>query len=360
MSSSIYKYIDIDSSYRNRNKYPKQSDFVIPVTYVSQQSSNVNNAQDPVSLAYPFDSGNTQAGSTTTNIVLSAVSSNIQNYYANAYLGLQNEYAMITSYDSVTKIATTSTAFTVAPPINTPYTLRYELPIFTSTIGVGSTQLSVNLGVSATSIDNFYTGKFIYLTSGTNSGESRLIVSYNGTTKNAMLVTNLPFVPLLGDTFEILQYSKDNYTPMLYNSTLGFNNAVCYSIELLYVTIPNQITKNSPGGPLDSYPYFYVALYNEGNNHSDSILFSNNSNARMALFRCPMPLTLSTELFFTLKDSKCIQVVKFKPDSDLRFKILLPNGEPINFQQNDTVSPALPNPKLQISASFSIRRIVTD
>jgi hypothetical protein len=87
------------------------------------------------------------------------------------------------------------------------------------------------------------------------------------------------------------------------------------------------------------------------------VLYSNNPNEQGALFRVPLGLNLRTETFFTLKDSKCIQTVKFKPDQPLHFRLTLPSGDPVIFATADNPLPQNVNPLLQISCAFAIRRI---
>ena len=79
---NIFKYIDIDSTRRNRISYPNPSNFVVQYTN-SSAGNNAFNSLDPVTNAYPYESGTTSALSTTTDIVLANTSSNIQNFYIN-------------------------------------------------------------------------------------------------------------------------------------------------------------------------------------------------------------------------------------------------------------------------------------
>lgn len=359
--SSIYKYINVDSTYRNRKLYPNPADFVMPVSYTGNLLSDPFQAADPIIDAYPTEIAFTQAGSTDIDIVLSATSSTIQNFYINKYLQIGNEYRIITNYDPATKIATVSVAFSAAPAALTKYYIRGGLPTFSGTVGAtGNTFANVNLGLTASSSSGTYRGQYLSMTSGTADTETSLIVSYSGDTKIAGITPSFSSEPVAGDTFDILGFSRDNFAPLTYWGTRGFNNPVCYSMELLYLMVPNQILKSGYGGTLDKYPYFILKVSNVEMQYSDHILYSNNPNERNAMFRVPMPLTLRSESFFILRDSKCIEVVKFKPDQSLKFQLLLPSGQPIIFKTDDNVSPEAPNPFLQISASFAIRRIVPD
>lgn len=357
MSSSIYKYVDLCSTYRSRSQYPNPANFVVPVEFGPGNALNVFQAKDPVSNAFPTVVSTTQAGSTTTAIVLNASSSPIDDFYVGDYLQIGTEYRIITSYVAATQTATVQTAFSVAPAGVTQYYIRQAIPVYSSTLAAGSTQNLVNLGIGALNRDSFYVGMFIYFRSGANIGVSSPIAQYNGTTLVATLGKPLPFLPAAGDAYDILPYSYDSYCPLIYSGTIGFNQPVCYSIELLYLTIPNQPIKSGYGGNLNNYPFLYLYLFNEGNMHADKVLYTNNPNAQSCLFKIPLGLNLRTETFFTLKDAKMINVCKFKLDQPIRFQLVLPNGEPIIFATADNMSPAPPNPLLQISGVFAYRRI---
>jgi hypothetical protein len=356
--SSIYKYLDLVSQSRNRNIYPNSSDFVAVISYGG--ATNVNQALDPISNSYPSVVSNVQAGSTTTQIVLDSVSSNIPNFYINRFLQLGIEYRKISNYDNTTKTATVDIAYTTAPLTGTIYYIRDGIPIFSSNLVAGSNQNIVNLGFSAIAQDSYYDGYFIYFTSGPNTGVAMVIIQYQGSTRLAVMAKALLNIPGATDSYDILQYTKDSYHPLVYSGTTGFNQPVCYSIELLNLTIPNQVIKTGYGGTLDKYPYLYLYLYNEGVSHSNNILYTNNPNALSVMFKIPLGINLNTETFFTLKDAKMINVCKFNPNQSIHFKLTLPNGDPIVFKTDDNISPLPPNPLLQISGTFAIRRIDGD
>lgn len=357
MSNSIYKYLDINSSYRNRNMYPNPTDFALPVSYIAGTNGNAFTAVDPIVGAVPFETGVTVGVSTPTNINLAASSSTINNFYVDNILQIGTEYRTIVSYSAVGNVAIVSSPFSAAPAAGTTYYIRDGIPTYSGSVAaLGTTQNVVNLGVGASSSDGAYVGYYIYFLTGVNSGTTRMITSYTGSTRLATLSLALPSIPGIGDNFDICSFTKDNFCPMLYSGSLT-NQPVCYSIELLYLLLPNVNIKSGYGGTFSKYPYFYLKLYNEGNNHANKVLYSNNPNSQSALFKVPIGLNLNSETFFTLKDSKCIQVVKFRPTDNLRFTLTFPNGEPVIFTQSDNFSPLSPNPFLQISATFAIRRI---
>lgn len=357
------KYIDIDSTYRNRNMYPDQSNFVIPISFEQNPVTNSFYVQDPIVNAVPFIINTLPINApSATSITLAASSSTIDNFYVDDILQIGTEFRKILSYDATTKTATVETPGFVGPPLaGAQYLMRKGLPFYTGQVGAAPTVRTINLNGlgTASPIDNFYTGKYIYfLPGGAVAGQLGFITAYNGTTKIASLATPLTVAPGVGDNFEIDELTRDNFVPLLYSGSQGFNQTICYTMDLLYITIPNILTTSGYGGTLDKYPYLYLHLYNEGAvMRSDGVLYSNNINAKGATFKIPLGLNLRQETFFTLKDAKMIQTTKFKPDLPIRFKLTLPNGEPITFTTPDNFSPLEPNPLLQISATFAIRRM---
>jgi hypothetical protein len=51
------------------------------------------------------------------------------------------------------------------------------------------------------------------------------------------------------------------------------------------------------------------------------------------------------------------QIVKFKPNDNLRFSVYLPDGTPFQTLLPDTLSPYPPYPSLQVHAVFSLQRL---
>ena len=61
--------------------------------------------------------------------------------------------------------------------------------------------------------------------------------------------------------------------------------------------------------------------------------------------------------FLSLVANGMTQTMRFKPNDNLRFSVKMPNGELFNVGP-DTQSPLAPDPAIQISAVFSIKRAV--
>ena len=136
---------------------------------------------------------------------------------------------------------------------------------------------------------------------------------------------------------------------------------VCYEIQLLDLVLPNSILMTGDGGRIAFYPYVYVQLSNVSTPGAGlkNIIYSNNPNSTNATFRAPIydiqnPLISS---FIKIDGDNMNQTIKFKPNDNLFFTVYMSNGEIYQTGFLDTKSPAIPNPKCQISALFSIKRL---
>jgi hypothetical protein len=358
----IIQTLQIDSTYRDRTKFLLPSDFDIPM-YNSASSSTAKEAKDPIASSYPVETNKTFGSyvGPSSSIILNSNSlpykAVYNNYYlendCNTFAGTHNYYKIL-SYDPTTFTVVLPTSIT---PTNN-YNIRKEPPLLRDILGVtaGVTTTEVVLGGLASNIDNIYTNCYLRIFSGIASQSYAIIIGYTGSTKTVILKTPLSNIPITGDGYEILPYTKDNFSPLLYNGT-NTNQVVCYEIELLHLVLPNVFILNGSAGKLDDYPYFYVKLYNMSSKPSATKMITNNPNSREAIFAAPMDLNLTSQSFFTLKTKNPIQQMTFKPDDNLHFSVCLPNGEPIQLRENDWFSPASPNPFLQVSAVFGIKRI---
>jgi hypothetical protein len=358
----IIQTLQIDSTHRDRTKFPLPSDFDVPMYYAAT-SSTAKEAKDPIANSFPIETNKTFGSyvGPSSSIILNSNSLPYKAVYNNYYLendcnnfaGTHNYYKIL-SYDPITFTVVLPTPIT---PTNN-YNIRKEAPLIRDVLGVtaGVTTTEVVLGGLASNVDNIYTNCYLRIFSGIASQSYGIIIGYTGATKTAILKTPLSNIPITGDGYEILPYTKDNFSPLLYNGT-NTNQVVCYEIELLHLVLPNVFILNGSAGKLDDYPYFYVKLYNTSSKPSSTKMITNNPNSREAIFSAPMDLNLTTQSFFTLKTKNPIQQMTFKPDDNLHFSVCLPNGEPIQLRDNDWFSPGAPNSFLQISAVFSIKRI---
>jgi hypothetical protein len=362
-SVSPVRVFDIDSTYRNRVQFPLPSNFVVPYSNGSP-GYNTFTSQDPVSESYPFSQGITQAGSTTTTVVLGSSSNSLDNFYINSVLEISGQFVTITNYVGATQTATITPALSVAPPAGTPYIIREAIPVAEGTLRAGSTQNQVVFPLSFSTITGTYVGNFILFTSGPDQGQVRAITAYDGTTQIATLSAALPVVPGL-DNFELDSFSRDNAIPLRYSGSRTLSQPVCYVLQLMQLAIPNLTLKVGYGGTVANYPYLYLHFYNE-NKHSETIMYGNNPNATTATFRIPVSSVVAqarvqgTPNWFVFDDAVQAltpQSLKFSPHESIRFRVTLPSGEDLQFIESDTLPPALPNPIVQISGLVALRLV---
>lgn len=191
------KFIDIDSTYRNREQYPLPCDFIVKAT-TTNHCNEINGvtALDPVLDGYPsaifqgnvISTAGTFAGGTPREPILDA------SYTANARGALLvdttlGESAYIKLYDSTLKVASlgfNSFSQTFSP--SDSYTI-------TDTSTAGHIFFS---GGSA--FDNAYVGLYLF---DVTIGEHRHIIEYNGDT--AFLTLDTPFSGAwnINDNYEI-------------------------------------------------------------------------------------------------------------------------------------------------------------
>jgi hypothetical protein len=362
-SVSPVRVFDIDSTYRNRIQFPLPSNFIVPYNNGSP-GSNIFTSQDPVSESYPFAQGVTQAGSTTTAIVLGTGSSSLDNFYVNSVLEISGQFVTITNYVGSTQTATITPALSVALPAGTSYIIREAIPVAEGTLRAGSTQNQVVFPLSFSTVTGAYVGNFILFTSGPDQGQLRVIIDYDGTTQIATLSSSLPAVPGT-DNFEIDSFSRDNAVPLRYSGSRTLNQPICCVLQLMQLAIPNLTLKVGYGGTIANYPYLYLHFYNE-NKHSETIMYGNNPNATTATFRVPVSSVVAqarvqgTPNWFVFDDAVqalAPQSIKFNPHESIRFRVTLPSGEDLQFIESDTIPPALPNPLLQISGLVALRLV---
>ncbi len=359
------------------------------VTYGVYPNANITDPSDISSLANPylFIPGD---GSQTLNGYISYL----------IYNETRLDYRPIAGYDATTGLAHLDTSTLGNIPItwtlNDNYSLRLKVPSFPAlNSGVAITVLAngvvngtlyttttstVVLDFSAAPIipsspANSFKNWALRILTSTNypyiSGEvspapvneSVVINSsqYDPATNLAVFtVSTFTAVPSPGDDVEILAFSYDNCNPFEYDGSLvSQQQNVCYEVSLLNVTLPNLPLAVASGGRIAFYPYVYVTLSNSTGANGPNLLYSNNPNSTKVTFRAPVydvnsPL-IST--FVNIDGRGMDQVMKFKPNDNMYFSVTLPNGQVYQTVITDTVSPARPNPYIQISAAFSIRRV---
>lgn len=296
-------------------------------------------------------------------------------------------YRPIISYDGTSKIIGLNLSNEFGGPINTTWSdtdilsIRKSPPKSVDTLldpalppYPAGQPVNTSLSFSLPSSVSINIGDFIRLTSGGNTNVSCRVVKYTYegvksktspgtyTTYPYIVTTNciLDVIPVAGDTFEILQFTRDNAVPFCYSGSLvSQQEMVCYQIELLNLVLPNKTLIS--GGRTAFYPYVYVELQNVSSSSAGTknIIYSNNPNAQKMLFRAaiddiPNPVISP---FIKIDGDGMVQTVKFKPNDNFKFGVYLPNGDPLETVESDAFSPSSSNPLVQISAVFSIKRL---
>lgn len=375
------KYLELDSTFRNRSQYPNATDFAVPFQ-ISGSYNNCIEAMDPVCLSAPIEQGSGAILVSPTQVTLvPLVSSAIDNYYIRQYLGIidtsvtpyQIQYSRIGYYKGKTLTATVNGNYTLAPGTY-QYVIRKQLPatIPYNTNNDVSNVLNMDQIVSFTpttiqiqpgvTINNAYTGMNMRLISFSPSyrEEYRNIISYDGLTQTVVVSKPYSQVFSTSDYYELLPFSRDNLKPLKSQGS-QVNQAVGYSIRLSSISLPKTVRTYtdasgtilnetaildvSNGGTIDQYPFYYVCLYSDIHKDNIQALLSNNPNTSYATFR--------------VVDGRCDMspIIKFLPNDTFHVTIMLPNGEIVSFIQKDNISPKEPNPRLQVSLLFEFTRM---
>ena len=323
-------------------------------------SSPFSTQPPELSSSYTFNTSSNDSFSPGAYIFL-PLGVAIDNYYINYIieditLGVSKR---IISYEGSTRLAKTDSLFPVGWSALDNYIVRKQGPSEIGTL-TGITTITVQLPGTSSSIDNYYIGDFIRITSGPLYNEVRKIIYYNGTTKIATVDSPYSVVPGV-ETYEILPFTRDNVVPLVFTG-MEINRVDTYEIELLNLIIPNKLLTSGNGGNAITYPYFLLEIYNISVASGDTrnILISNNPNSVRVLFRIPVDDTVNKSVspFIKIDGDGMVQTIKFKPDQSLKFRLLLPSGDTIKIGDSERFSPNQPNEFMQLSACFSLRRVI--
>ena len=194
------------------------------------------------------------------------------------------------------------------------------------------------------------------------------VTSYNPVTRTGTVSPQFIYTTLNGTkvkytpgtaNYELLKFANDNVSEITRtDSSVNKQQAVCHEIQLISLTLPNVLLKTGVGGRITFYPYVYVKLKSATAKTNAYTISSNSPNAVNAMFTAPMVYNYDPEnaAFVTLDGHGMVQTLKFQPNDTFELTVLLPNGELFTTEE-DTMSPAEPNPYLQISACFKYSRI---
>ena len=279
-----------------------------------------------------------------------------------------NDFRQITYYDDTTKCLSIDVKDNPISGwgLNHNYCIRKDKP---SIPNVGGTNpVIVNSTLSTIEIDTNFDitpNNFVRIIPtiynydlNDPENECRRIINYNSLTKTITVHPAFSVLPSISSTIEILNFSYDNLNPFVYTgSILSQQELVCYEVDLLSVTLPTEILSVAEGGYITSYPFIYVELSNTCSAGHRNIIYSNNPHSTRMTFKVPL-FDIQDNPTFIKVGGGMSQTIKFKPNDTLLFTVLLPNGEIFDTIYDDTVSPEKPDSRLQISATFSLRRLV--
>jgi hypothetical protein len=272
----------------------------------------------------------------------------------------------INYYDSQLRYAYYDSPMPTGWQLTDTYSVRKTLPYQKWTLSVSSVMdggfLKITLPAQAANQNKFYVGTYVYFYTSYDVFSTYSIIDYDGFTRQLTCIkrnNDQNPLPMAGNVINIVTFSHDNFSPILYNGSLvSQNQPVCYEVMLLRLTLPNVVLKN--GGRIAFYPYVYVEFSNltAPSTFSRDTIYSNNPESGRALFLVPIrDMVLPVNSHFVKLVGRMKQTVKFKPNDSFRFSVFLPNGSQFLTAQEDLYSPYEPNFRLQINATFSIRRV---
>ena len=268
---------------------------------------------------------------------------------------------------------------------NENYSIRRVSPrtVFTQVANPSPSQVFLQGGLAPPGMngDGFYNGEYIRVRAGSNpyvttlyptpaSGvptinEIRRVVDYDGTTNLATVTPPFSTIPPTApgqQEIELLQFTTDSFIPFRYSgSIVSQQELVCYEIELLNLVLPNLTLAVRGGGRTAFKQYLYVELSNVSSTGGATpySIYSNNPNSTRMVFRAaiddvPNPLISG---FIKIDGDGMVQTLKFKPNDNLRMSVRMQDGELYRVTRPDKPPPFEPDPSVQISALFSIRRL---
>lgn len=353
----IASYIFL-GSYPGYDRAEITVDNPFPETFVPGNQINIYDPTDLSNLDYP--------------IFWVPSGRNLEDHYINHYIFNEtiNDWRKIVYYSNITHTILAETSVTDPLPltwaVNDNYSIRKELPYYPTNgaanpLVTASTLSSVTISFNLSGVDNtkfvrILTPIYNYNLTGSYN-ECRRITSYDSLTNTINVFPNFPVPPDVGAKIEILNFSYDNLNPFVYTGSLtSQQELVCYEIELLSLLLPTETLIVANGGAISYYPYVYVELSNTCSTNRN-IIYSNNPNSTKQLFRVPI-FDIQDNPVFTKIGGGMAQTIKFKPNDTLYFSVTLPNGEIFQNIVPERFSPLSPEPRIQISAMFSLKRLV--
>ena len=226
--------------------------------------------------------------------------------------------------------------------IYTDLVLDNSTPLQAGNTQAGSTTTVFVLAAAASTYDGTYVGNYIKITIGGTTYGLR-ITAYTGATRSATITPAVPVAPGAGVAYEI-HTPRDSFSPLIYDGSQQ-TQTQCFWVELLEISIPNlnNITDEA---------FIFVEISSASNKNTRKIA-TNNPNIRDAVFIVPVDHTGTP--FVHLKNSRMLQMIKFKTDDTLHFRVTLRDGTTVSLGVDDTSSPDAPTSDYQVGAYFVLR-----
>jgi hypothetical protein len=150
------------------------------------------------------------------DIHLSNSASNANDAYNGMYITITSgtgagQTRRITDYTGSSKIAAVTPSWSPHPSSSSYYSIDLSTTMFTGTAQSGTTN-SITLATTETAVNGYYAGSSISIVSGTGSGQTRTITSYNGSSKGAGVTPDWTTTPNSTSVYEITSKSA-TYIP---------------------------------------------------------------------------------------------------------------------------------------------------
>lgn len=164
------------------------------------------------------------------------------------------------------------------------------------------------------------------------------------------------------DNFLILPFVAEGVVPLNYTGSQITNSQMsCYEMSITNLILPNRILQSVNGLLSSSYPFVFLEISNETmpSGGNTDVIYSNNPFSNKATFVCGISDVNNPETtrFIKISSDGAVQVVKFSPYDNLRFRISLPNGVTFVTEDKDYLLPIDPDPRLQITIFAQIRKL---
>jgi hypothetical protein len=259
------KYMDFDSTYRNRNQYPNPCDYSVPI-YNSSKSSFFTNYYEnfidliddstPISNSLkPYSLNRTGYSPDALHIQLDSSESNIPNFYVNSTIEIDGDFRNVLYYDNVTKQVTIDRPFVAIPPTGRPYIFRkfsnfftanvtpvnvsyppgQTIPIVNQITGYGNVNTLSILSSNITLTKQLFQNSIIRFLNGTHKQQTSSVTSFE------QIVPNEGWVqPDVSGNMELVSYYNSKGLSFVY--TNGSNYLYIDSVDLrVYSSQTNRL-----------------------------------------------------------------------------------------------------------------------